>query len=252
MGKSRPRDKIILQSNALVTVLLLLLSFIFGINSPDSRALPPGNGEYKASPVDGELGGGLRRDPTSLRGKVILVDPGHGGANPGSRGVGPRPEKDNVLAVAWDLKGMLEYAGAKVIMTRDGDYSPGGPKADQLEARVRIANLSRGDVFVSIHNDWNKNSSLTGTTTYFYSPDGYHLGESLQRGVSQELSSRSLGVKWASYYVLRNTAMPAALVELGFLSNKREANLLSTRSYQTKAALGIYNGLVEYFSNRSR
>ena len=249
MVKSRSAREVILQSNALVTVLLLLLSFIFGLTSPDEKALPPGPGEYPSAPVEGEFLGELPRDPASLRGKVIIVDPGHGGPNPGSRGVGPKPEKDNVLAVAWDLKGMLEFAGAKVIMTRDGDYSPGGPQADQLEARVRIANLSRGDVYVSIHNDWNKNSSTTGTTTYFYTPNGYRLAASLQRGVVGELRSRSLGVRWASYYVLKNTAMPAALVELGFLSNKREANLLATRSYQTKAALGIYNGLVEYFSN---
>ncbi len=249
MGKSRPRDTITLQSNALVTVLLLLLSFILGLSSPDNK-LPSGNGEHGAAPVDGGLAGELRRDPASLRGKTIVVDPGHGGPNPGSRGVGPKPEKDNVLAVAWDLKAMLEFAGAKVIMTRDGDYSPGGPKADQLEARVGIANLSRGDVFVSIHNDWNKDSRITGTTTYFYSPDGYRLAASLQRGVTGELRSRSLGVKWASYYVLKNTVMPAALVELGFLSNKQEAKLLCTRSYQTKAAKGIYDGLAEYFSNR--
>ena len=250
MEKSRPTGEVILQSNALVTVLLLLLSFILGLTSPDGRALPPAPGEYPITPGEGGCLGELRRDPASLRGKVIVIDPGHGGPNPGSRGVGPKPEKDNVLAVAWDLKGMLEFAGAKVIMTRDGDYSPGGPKADQLEARVQIANLSRGDVYVSIHNDWNKNSSITGTTTYFYSPDGYRLAASLQRSVVGELRSRSLGVRWASYYVLKNTAMPAALVELGFLSNKQEANLLATRSYQTKAALGIYHGLVEYFSNR--
>jgi len=249
LGKARSKNQIILQSNALVTVLLLLLSFILGLNSPDGDTLPPRNGEYTTAPVGGDTGQ-LRRDPASLRGKIIVIDPGHGGINPGSRGVGPKPEKDNVLAVAWDLKGMLEYAGAKVIMTRDGDYSPGGPKADQLEARVDIANRSRGDIYVSIHNDWNKNSRITGTTTYFYSPDGYRLAAALQRGVTAELSSRNLGVRWASYYVIKNTVMPAALVELGFLSNKQEAILLSTRSYQTKAALGIYNGLVEYFSNR--
>ena len=247
MADLRPKEKIItLQSNALVTLLLLVLSFILGLGGPEGGAQLPGHGDYGTAPA---TGGELRWDPDSLRGKTIVVDPGHGGANPGSRGVGPQPEKDNVLAVGWDLKSMLEYAGAKVIMTRDGDYSPGGPQADQLEARVRIANSSRADAFVSIHNDWNKNSSLTGSTTYFFSPDGYRLGAALQRGVTGELRTKDLGVRWASYYVLKNTAMPAALVELGFLSNKQEARLLSTRSYQTKAATGIYHGLVEYFSN---
>jgi len=164
--------------------------------------------------------------------------------------VGPLPEKDIVLAVAWDLKGMLEYAGAQVIMTRDGDYSPGGKNANQLQARVKIANSSPGDVYVSIHNDWNNDSRIRGTTSYFYSGEGYYLAEALQKGIVEELDSQSLGVRWGNYYVLRNTKMPAALVELGFLSNKQEANLLGTRSYQTKAARGIYNGLVYYFSNR--
>lgn len=243
----RPREKTItLQSNALVTLLLLLLSFILGIGGPESGAGLPGPGDYDKAPASGD---NLRWDPNSLRGKIIVIDPGHGGANPGTRGVGPQPEKDNVLTVGWDLKSMLEYAGAKVIMTRDGDYSPGGPQADQLEARVRIANSTGAHAFVSIHNDWNKNSALTGTTTYFFSPDGHRLGSSLQRGVTGELRTKDLGVRWANYYVLKNTAMPAALVELGFLSNKQEARLLSTRSYQTKAATGIYHGLVEYFSN---
>ncbi|NLJ85580.1 MAG: N-acetylmuramoyl-L-alanine amidase [Firmicutes bacterium] len=243
-----PRERVVrLQSNALVTVLLLLLSFVLGLVSPDSSALPPGSGDYATGPGGGEA---LRWDPEALRGKTIVIDPGHGGSNPGTRGVGPKPEKDNVLAVAWDLKGMLEHAGAKVVMTRNGDYLPGSPEVDQLEARVRLANMNRADAFVSIHNDWNKNSSLTGTTTYFYSPDGYRLGIALQKGVTGELRSRDLGVRWANYYVLKNTVMPAALVELGFLSNKQEALLLTTRSYQTKAATGIYDGLVEYFSNR--
>ena len=249
MGKSRPRAHVVLQANPLVTVLLLLLSFIFNLGSPSGGRLPAEQGGHAPGPV--EVGtGNLRWDPESLQGRVIIVDPGHGGSNPGTRGVGPQPEKDIVLAVAWDLKGMLEYAGAKVIMTRDGDYSPGGKNANQLQARVKIANSSPADVYVSIHNDWNNDSRITGTTSYFYSGEGYYLAEALQKGIVEELDSRSLGVRWGNYYVLRNTKMPAALVELGFLSNKKEANLLGTRSYQTKAARGIYNGLVYYFSNR--
>ncbi|NLA58751.1 MAG: N-acetylmuramoyl-L-alanine amidase [Firmicutes bacterium] len=249
MEKPRPRGHVVLQANPLVTVLLLLLSFIFNLGSPGGDRLPAGTGSHAPGPV--EVGtGDLRWDPGSLQGRVIIIDPGHGGSNPGTRGVGPLPEKDIVLAVAWDLKGMLEYAGAQVIMTRDGDYSPGGKNANQLQARVKIANSSPGDVYVSIHNDWNNDSRIRGTTSYFYSGEGYYLAEALQKGIVEELDSQSLGVRWGNYYVLRNTKMPAALVELGFLSNKQEANLLGTRSYQTKAARGIYNGLVYYFSNR--
>jgi len=249
LEKPRPRGHVVLQANPLVTVLLLLLSFIFNLGSPGGDRLPAGTGSHAPGPV--EVGtGDLRWDPGSLQGRVIIIDPGHGGSNPGTRGVGPLPEKDIVLAVAWDLKGMLEYAGAQVIMTRDGDYSPGGKNANQLQARVKIANSSPGDVYVSIHNDWNNDSRIRGTTSYFYSGEGYYLAEALQKGIVEELDSQSLGVRWGNYYVLRNTKMPAALVELGFLSNKQEANLLGTRSYQTKAARGIYNGLVYYFSNR--
>ena len=249
MEKPRPRGHVVLQANPLVTVLLLLLSFIFNLGSPGGDRLPAGTGSHAPGPV--EVGtGDLRWDPGSLQGRVIIIDPGHGGSNPGTRGVGPLPEKDIVLAVAWDLKGMLEYAGAQVIMTRDGDYSPGRKNANQLQAMAKIANSSPGDVNVSIHTDWNNDSRIRGTTSYFYSGEGYYLAEALQKGIVEELDSQSLGVRWGNYYVLRNTKMPAALVELGFLSNKQEANLLGTRSYQTKAARGIYNGLVYYFSNR--
>jgi len=249
LGKSRPRAHGVLQANPLVTVLLLLLSFMLNLGSPSGDGLPPEQGVHL--PETAEVGTSrLHWDPASLKGRVIVIDPGHGGANPGTRGIGAQPEKDIVLAVAWDLKGMLEYAGAQVIMTRDGDYSPGGQNANQLQARVRVANSSPGDVYVSIHSDWNNDSSITGTTSYFYSGEGYYLADALQRGIVEELGSRNLGVRWGNYYVLRNTKMPAALVELGFLSNKKEANLLSTRPYQTKAARGIYRGLVYYFSNR--
>ena len=248
MGKSRPRAHVVLQSNPLVTVLLLLLSFIFNFSPPGDR-LPADQGGRAPGPV--EVGtDDFHWDPDALQGQVIVIDPGHGGTNPGTRGVGPQPEKDIVLAVAWDLKGMLEYAGATVIMTRDGDYSPGGKDANQLQARVKLANSSPGDIYVSIHCDWNNDSRITGTTSYFYSGEGYYLAEALQKGIVDELGSRSLGVRWGNYYVLRNTKVPAALVELGFLSSKKEASLLGTRSYQTKAARGIYSGLVYYFSNK--
>lgn len=184
-----------------------------------------------------------------MEGKTIIIDPGHGGANLGTRGVGPTPEKTNVLAIAYDLKGMLEYDGARVILTRTGDYIPGNGKVDQLAARTQLANNTKADIYVSIHNDWNKDSSVTGTTSYFYSPDSYKLAVAIQRALVAELRSRDHGVQWANYYVLRHTAMPATLLEVGFLSNKKEAWLLSQGWYRTKAARGIYNGIVQYFSH---
>lgn len=192
--------------------------------------------------------------PQALAGRVIVIDPGHGGEDPGTVGVGKTTEAENVLAIAWELKAMLEKAGAKVIMTRQTDVNPSqgtsysGQTNGQLAVRVAKGNRSGADIFVSIHNDWNDNRYLDGTTTYYYQAQDWALAEALQEGVVRQLGTRDVGVKRGNIYVLRNTNMPAALVEVGFLSYEKEADLLSQHWYRLEAARGMFNGIVNYFN----
>lgn len=195
--------------------------------------------------------------PQTLAGRTIVVDPGHGGADPGTVGVGRTTEAENVLAVAWELKEMLEGVGARVIMTRQSNVNPAdgtayaGQADSQLAARTAQANRHNADIFVSLHNDWADDPSVTGSAAYYYHGQDWALADAIQRGLISQLKSVDRGVRHGNFYVLRNTSMPAALVEIGFLSNAREADLLGQRWYRLEAARGIFYGIIEYFQQIS-
>lgn len=230
---------ITLYSNILATLMMVafvLFTNLTGASTPSAgRSLAPGLGSK------------------GLQGKVVVIDPGHGGADPGTVGIGPTTEAENVLAIAWDLKGMLEQAGAHVIMTRQTERSPAqgtqfaNQQNGQLAARVGTANRSKGQIYISIHNDWNNNSLIEGTSVYFYKSQDLALAEALQKSLVRQLKSLDLGIRRGNLYVLRNTTMPAALVEVGFLSNPKEAALLARPNYRLEAARGIFAGIQAYF-----
>lgn len=195
--------------------------------------------------------------PRTLAGRTIVVDPGHGGADPGTAGVGPTTEAENVLAIAWELKTLLEEAGARVILTRQSNVNPADGTAfsglpnSQLAARVAEANRVNADIFVSLHNDWSDDSSAAGSASYYYKSQDWALADAIQRNLPAQLNSNDRGVRHGNFYVLRNTSMPAVLVEIGFLSNAREAELLSKRWYRLEAARGIFYGIIDYFYQMS-
>ncbi|HHW73207.1 MAG TPA: N-acetylmuramoyl-L-alanine amidase [Firmicutes bacterium] len=230
------RKTVVLYSNLWATVFMLVMFLISGLSG--SRV--PGSGTTS----------GLQH----LKGRVIVLDPGHGGGDPGTVGVGPTPEAENVLAIAWELKSMLEKAGAEVILTRQNDSSPAwgtiyaAQENGQLAARVAAANRSRGQVFLSLHNDWHEESSVRGSSTHYFKSADLALAEALQRSLVSRLRTADLGVKRSSFYVLRNTSMPAALVEIGFLSNPEEAARLSQPTYRLEVARALLMGLNDYFA----
>lgn len=195
----------------------------------------------------------IATDEQILNGRVIAVDPGHGGSDPGTIGVSKSTEAENVLAIAWDLKGMLEHAGATVIMTRKNDINPASGTSyqhmtnGQLAVRTAIANRNNAEIFISIHNDWNSNSSISGTTSYYYYSRDWILADCIQRSLVECLGTQDIGVQRGNFYVLRNTNMPSALVEVGFLSNRREAELLAQPWYRKTAAQAIFYGIVDYY-----
>ncbi len=238
------RDRFTLYSSLWATVLMVIFfvfsSFSgsrFGEPSAPGRALPPN----------------IISGTQALNGRVVVLDPGHGGADPGTRGVGPTTEAENVLAIAWELKGLLEKAGAQVIMTRQADSGPGGVTTfsggedGQLAARTSKANRGGGQIFISLHNNWNDNEQVCGTSVYYYKAEDLALAEALQASVVRQLNSVDLGVRRENFYVLRNTNMPAALVEAGFLSNPKEAVLLSRPGYRLEVARGLFYGILDYF-----
>lgn len=216
---------------------------IFGGGSPASNGNTPG----KTFPPSS--GSGPIADSGVVRGKVIVIDPGHGGSNPGAVGNGTR-ESDNNLAVGLKLRNKLTQAGATVIMSRDSDRTvapEGNSLGAELQARVDLAESNHADMFVSVHSNSNPDASIAGAMTFYPSGKSSKLALEVQNSLIQQTGAIDKGVSPETFYVLRNTTMPSILVEMGFVSQQEEAARLQSDSYRNKVAQGIFNGIVSYF-----
>lgn len=216
---------------------------IFGGGSSSTGAPP------NSLPPKPSGGGGPVLDSGVLRGKTVVVDPGHGGTNPGAVGSVGR-ESDNNLAVSLKLRDRLRQAGAKVVMTRDTDRNVAGAGSSlgqELQARLDIAERNSADIFVSIHSNSNPDPSIAGAMTFYPSGKSSKLALEVQSSLIRETAAVDKGSQPATFYVLRNAAMPAILVEMGFVSNNAEAAKLQNDAYRNKVAQGVFNGLVKYF-----
>ena len=189
-----------------------------------------------------------------LKGKTIAIDAGHGGADAGAIGPTGVTEKSVTLRVALELRDLLENEGAKVIMTRttDRQVSSKGDKAsaiEELQARCTVANNAKADIFVSIHADSFTNPNARGTTGYYFtgSDKSKKLADCIRKALCEQIRTPSRGTKSCNFYVVRHTSMPATLVELAFISNKEEEELLDSDEGVTKAAQGIFDGIEDYF-----
>jgi len=183
--------------------------------------------------------------------KIIVVDAGHGGWDPGMVS-GKVEEKDINLSIAKKLQVFLEQGGATVIITRIDDTALGTKKTGDMHARRLIANTSNADIFVSIHQNSYNSANVKGFQAFYFneSDNSKKLAACIQHRLKEfvntgnKLDSRAN----KNYFVLKQTEMPAVLVECGFLTNYNERNKLTTEEYQEKIAWGIYLGIVDYFS----
>lgn len=180
-----------------------------------------------------------------LRGKTVVVDAGHGGTDPGGSGNG-LVEKGLALDVSLRLEAKLKEAGANVVMTRRSDWYP------SLGDRVRQANNSGADIFISIHFNAAASTAARGTETFYNttysSANSKKLSDSLQKNMLEKLKTVDRGVKTQTFYVIRHTTMPSALVELGFMTNYAEAQRINTRQFREDGAQALYDGVVDYFN----
>ncbi|WP_422448189.1 N-acetylmuramoyl-L-alanine amidase [Thermoanaerobacterium sp. DL9XJH110] len=169
----------------------------------------------------------------------IVIDPGHGGSDPGAVGPNGLKEAHVNLAVALKVAEKLRKAGVEVKLTRTSDVFI------DLQPRCDIANSFGADYFVSIHCNSAGTPKARGTETYCYKLGG--KGEVLAKVIQAELIAATgrvnRGIKTANYYVLRRTNMPAVLTELAFISNPEEERLLSNPEFQEKFAIAIARGI---------
>ncbi len=192
-----------------------------------------------------------------LRGKVIVIDPGHGGSDPGAHGSANVQEKDVNLAVSLKLAALLEKEGAVICLTRQTDrdvYGPNASASQELGARTAFASFNEADLFISIHSNWFGNPEVNGSGSYYYANSYYSrlLAKHLQRGMSDAAKLKDRGIYTANFYVLKHSEMPACLLELGFLSNRQEEKLLASPQIQDKLAAGIAVGLKTFFEQASQ
>lgn len=194
---------------------------------------------------------------SGLKDKVIALDAGHGGSDSGAIGPNKTQEKIITMAVAQKVKTLLEQAGAKVLMTRQTDVDVFGPNAsavDELQARTKIANNAKADVFVSVHINAFTNPKVSGMATYYYQKTGYDalLAKNIQDNLASISGVLNRGINSARFYVIKRTDMPAVLTELGFISNPDEEKILNTPKFQQQLAQGIVRGLDGFFTQAAR
>lgn len=208
--------------------------------------IPNSNTAPVAAKVDYRTTGGIA-------GKVITIDPGHGGTDPGAIGPTGLMEKNVTLPISMKLKKALEDKGAKVYMTRTTDVDVYGPNAsgpDELQARVDVGTRSKSDLFISVHINSFSNPSVGGIATYYYEKTQYDtkLANRIQNNIADESGfGGDRGIQPGNLYVLRRSLMPAVLVELGFISNPSEEALLKKDSVQQQFADEIASGVENYF-----
>ena len=184
--------------------------------------------------------------------KIVVIDPGHGGRDPGKAGTYGKNEKDINLEIALELGRCLESGGYMVFFTRKIDEALADTKREDMKNRVLTGDDFDGDIFISIHQNSYSSPSVKGAQVFYYnsSEESKRLAEAIQKNLIETLDSENTRSAKANsdYYILKNTKIPAAIIECGFLSNPDEEGRLNTEEYRRKAAWAIYLGINEYFS----
>lgn len=195
--------------------------------------------------------------------KTIIIDPGHGGPDPGAIGVGGVQEKNLNLSIAKKLKESLNRSGYSVIMTRSDDCSICDPscvtlaemKNSDLNNRIKIDTENPRAVFISIHQNYNPNPSYKGTQVYysFNHPDSLTLAQLIQSEVKKELEPDNARAVQPpeNLRVLMKSYTPAILIECGFISNAAEAADLESGAYQDKLVSAIKTATLKFFSRKN-
>jgi N-acetylmuramoyl-L-alanine amidase len=179
---------------------------------------------------------------------LVMIDPGHGGRDPGAIGLGGLEEVDVIMPIAKKLASILESRGIATKLTRDSDYYVG------LDERVALSNRYDATIFVSIHaNSIDGRPDVNGLETYYFGSEGSKLADVVHRNVLSTVTARGFylgdrNTRSARFLVLRKSRVPAILVETGYLTNEAEVARLRRDDYRVVQAEGIAKGIIEYLS----
>lgn len=190
--------------------------------------------------------------------EVIVIDPGHGGHDPGKVAVNDVLEKDINLEISKKLKVLLEAEGFQVEMTREkdqalNDKAASNKKVSDMKQRIVLIDKHDPVVTISIHQNSYHEEYVKGAQVFYYtnSKEGKKLAESVQTQLRKSLDPENKREAKANnnYYLLKKTSTPIIVVESGFLSNREEAALLTEEKYQEKVAWAIHLGVLKYINS---
>ncbi len=182
--------------------------------------------------------------PSPLFNKAIVIDPGHGGPDNGASGKKGTLEKEINLGVSLRLKDLLEEAGANVVLTRFDDTFI------SLYERAFCANFLMADFFISIHTNSHPKPEIQGIEIFYYPnhPQSWPLATKILEAIVQLTGLKKLAVKTENFVVIRETQMAGVLLELGFLSNLQEEQILRSDHFKDNAAQGVFQGIIDFFN----
>ena len=174
--------------------------------------------------------------------KKVVIDAGHGGYDPGAS-YGGHDEKDITLAISRKVKAILEAKGVKAYLTRSED------RFISLAERVEISKSISPNLFVSVHvNAIATNPAMDGLQTYYYSSNGYKVAKVMHKELLDQVKMPNRNIRKAAFWVCKYTKAPSVLLELGFMTNKKERKKIVTEDYQDKLAKAIASGIIKYIN----
>ncbi len=185
-------------------------------------------------------------------GALVILDPGHGGFDPGKIGINGALEKDINLVLSQKIKRRLEEMGFRVIMTRETEDALADSKVEDLKTRVTMINEKEPSIAVSIHQNSYSQESIHGAQVFYFthSKSGEQAAKVLQAAMLEADPNNTRQAKANdTYYLLKKTKGTTVIVECGFLSNQGEASLLVTDEYQEKMAASVAKGIQEYLAS---
>lgn len=237
------------EANQSVTVVvkLILGAKVEGLNQPrpellslDIKPLRVAQSSLPLTKNNDFVRLSLNKRPINRTSPLIIIDPGHGGKDAGAIGLRNIEEKDIVLSISEQVAKFLEEKGLRVMITRNSDFFV------SLQGRTDMANEANADLFVSIHANsiGPDRPEINGLEVYYRNNSS--LANTIYQSITQTMTIRQRGVRYANFYVLRNSKMPSTLVEVGYVTGDEDSVKLTDPVYQTEMAKAIARGVLEY------
>jgi N-acetylmuramoyl-L-alanine amidase len=180
-----------------------------------------------------------------LKGKVIILDAGHGGSDPGAVRAGVQ-EKAITFAIVCQLKKEFEARGATVFRTRCGDDDV------ELDERANFVFKHKADLFISVHVNASSRAGTQGIQTYFRTDHSRKFAHTVHAILLMETAAKNQKVHTANFWVINSSSVPSILIETGFITHKGEKEKLNDKRYQRKLIRGIANGVERYYRPRRK